>query len=304
MSTSGIYKITNKRNGKVYIGQSINIEERLKAHQRTKDTTLIHMAIQNEGKENFYYEILEVCEPIESLLNEKEIYWIAYFNANNKDYGYNMTAGGFYSSDACKKPVKQYDLEGRYIAEYPSAAEAGRLLDIDPRFISNCCRQIQNSAKGFQWCFVGEEENIKSAPKTNSGVDKIAVNQFSLEGKYLQTFSSILEASMAVGLKSRISIKKCCEEKSNNSAGGYQWRYSIDGTENITPYDSKKAHSTTNRPVAQIDKNTNQIINVFDSAKAAAEALNMAKGGNSAILRVCKGQANTSMGFKWQFIEE
>ena len=77
----GIYKITNKVNYKVYIGQSINIEERWKHHKlyysnkKLKEyNTKFYRAIRKYGIENFDFEIIEEC-PIE-LLNEREKYWI------------------------------------------------------------------------------------------------------------------------------------------------------------------------------------------------------------------------------------
>lgn len=88
----GIYKITNKINGKIYIGQSNNIKRRFSEHQ-TKGTTSripLDVAIQKYGKENFDYEILEECT-LEQL-NEKEKYWIQYFNSIEN--GYNLSEGG------------------------------------------------------------------------------------------------------------------------------------------------------------------------------------------------------------------
>jgi group I intron endonuclease len=59
---TGIYKITNKINGKVYIGQSINIERRWKEHISDKrKNSLIHLAIEKYGEKNFNFEIIEEC---------------------------------------------------------------------------------------------------------------------------------------------------------------------------------------------------------------------------------------------------
>ena len=68
----GIYKITNKLNGKVYIGQSINIKQRWKQH-RTNATVRkenLYLAFQKYGLENFSFEVLETCQ--EKELDEKE----------------------------------------------------------------------------------------------------------------------------------------------------------------------------------------------------------------------------------------
>ena len=68
----------------------------------------------------------------------------------------------------------------------------------------------------------------------------------------------------------------------------------------ILPYDNKKAHITNNKIVEQFNL-TGEKIGEFYSAKEAADALGMKKGGNSAILRVCRGQQKTCMGYIWKF---
>ena len=96
----GIYKFTNLINGKIYIGQSRNIERRYKDHlNRAKNNfasnneynTLIHKAIRKYGIKNFSFEILEECSIEE--LNNKEEYWINYYNSFSEK-GYNLNSGG------------------------------------------------------------------------------------------------------------------------------------------------------------------------------------------------------------------
>ena len=92
----GIYKITNLENQKVYIGQSVNIKERLRTHIKrglgaeTPTRNKLYTVMNKVGVENFSYEIIEEC-PREQL-NEKECYWIDYFESQN--FGYNETKGG------------------------------------------------------------------------------------------------------------------------------------------------------------------------------------------------------------------
>lgn len=88
----GIYKITNKINNKTYIGQSIELERRLTSHLRGWEDSVIDNAIKKEGINNFTFEIIEEC-PLEQL-NEREIYWIQYYDSYLN--GYNQTPGGSY----------------------------------------------------------------------------------------------------------------------------------------------------------------------------------------------------------------
>ena len=88
-----IYKITNKVNGKVYIGQSIRpIEQRFQRHINDAVNNILDThfarAIRKYGKENFYIELVETCDN-QTELNLKEQYWIRKYDSINN--GYNET---------------------------------------------------------------------------------------------------------------------------------------------------------------------------------------------------------------------
>lgn len=72
----GIYKITNKLNGKSYIGQSIHCGKRLDEHY--KGDQFIDEVIQLEGIQNFTFEILKEVNKIE--LSFWEDYYIYTYN--------------------------------------------------------------------------------------------------------------------------------------------------------------------------------------------------------------------------------
>lgn len=93
-----IYKITNLVNKKVYIGQVYNksIEARFIRHCKCADPkspSYLCRAIYKYGKENFKVEQIEECYSVLEL-NEREKYWIAYYNSTNGEIGYNLTPGG------------------------------------------------------------------------------------------------------------------------------------------------------------------------------------------------------------------
>ena len=90
-----IYKATNIINNKIYIGQTTcTLEKRKNEHLNSCDGTYFHKAILKYGRDNFIWEIVEDNIETYEELNEKEKYWIAYFNSNNNNIGYNMTPGG------------------------------------------------------------------------------------------------------------------------------------------------------------------------------------------------------------------
>lgn len=89
---TGIYKITNLKNGMCYIGQAANIADRWKQHIKrgigaeTPTRNKLYPAMLATGVENFTFEIVEECD--RTKLNEREDYWQNYFKA--KEFGYSI----------------------------------------------------------------------------------------------------------------------------------------------------------------------------------------------------------------------
>ena len=93
----GIYKIENKANGKVYIGQSVNIESRWKGHKSNlrnnkHQNDYLQKSWNKYGEENFDFSVLCECE--KDKLDEKEIYYINQYKSTDGKYGYNLREGG------------------------------------------------------------------------------------------------------------------------------------------------------------------------------------------------------------------
>lgn len=96
MSFGIIYKVTNKINGKVYIGQTVQkLRRRRKKHISeallNKNSYHFHGAIRKHGKSNFVWEVLEKCYSQEEL-NNRETYYIDEYDSVN--LGYNMRSFG------------------------------------------------------------------------------------------------------------------------------------------------------------------------------------------------------------------
>lgn len=103
----GIYKITNQISGKVYIGQSIDIERRWRHHRGsyaiTDNRNELYQDMIIYGKDNFSFEVIKECSADE--LNYWEKYYIRFYDSFNN--GYNMTIGGM----GIVHPVKLSDLQ-------------------------------------------------------------------------------------------------------------------------------------------------------------------------------------------------
>lgn len=88
-------------NGKIYIGLSKNIQNRLRGHKSSKkDNNRIARAIRKYGWNNFEVEILELLEDL-SKLEERETFYIKQFDSTNREKGYNILEKNLckYSSD-------------------------------------------------------------------------------------------------------------------------------------------------------------------------------------------------------------
>ena len=91
----GIYKITNLKTKQCYIGQSVNVQERMKQHIKcglgieASATNKLYNSMQKDGVWNFSFELLEEC-PREKL-DVEEKRWIGIYQSN--EIGYNSTKG-------------------------------------------------------------------------------------------------------------------------------------------------------------------------------------------------------------------
>lgn len=91
----GIYKLTNTKNKKVYIGQAVSVSDRWKQHVKrgvgaeTPTRNKLYPEMQEYGPELFTFELLEECP--KDQLNAREKYWIEYFDSCT--WGYNSTKG-------------------------------------------------------------------------------------------------------------------------------------------------------------------------------------------------------------------
>jgi len=88
-----IYKITNKINQKVYIGQTIqSLCQRWREHTSKKSHCVkLVSAMKKYGKHNFSIELIETCPTVEES-NRKEVHWIFYYDSIEN--GYNIMFGG------------------------------------------------------------------------------------------------------------------------------------------------------------------------------------------------------------------
>lgn len=91
-----IYKITNKTNGLVYIGQTMRRPDiRWNEHLNNEPSQYIDYVLQKD-KNNFTFEIIEQGQWSRTELDLREKYWINYYDCYDITHqkGYNSTPGG------------------------------------------------------------------------------------------------------------------------------------------------------------------------------------------------------------------
>lgn len=103
-----IYKITNKANGKIYIGQTVgSIEDRFYHHIYDalvlKKHTKLGRAIRKHSKECFSIEAIETTEN----LDEREIFWISHFKTVKGGYNIKIGGNGGPHASSTKKKISQ-----------------------------------------------------------------------------------------------------------------------------------------------------------------------------------------------------
>lgn len=141
--TGKIYKIVNDINDKIYVGQTIRpLKVRFQKHCNPNEgkDMVITKAIKKYGKEHFRIELIEeIPNCTYDLLNEREIYWIAFYNSYH--CGYNSTKGGQamgkeqkLSEDEECKLVQLYD-------EGLSSVKLAKMFNIDKTTVLNYAKK-------------------------------------------------------------------------------------------------------------------------------------------------------------------
>lgn len=97
MKISGIYIIECLINNKKYVGQTINLLERLKEHKRLlirnkHHNRFLQSSWNKYGESNFIFYTIYECRCEE--LNQEEIKIINEFKSNNDNFGFNFEGGG------------------------------------------------------------------------------------------------------------------------------------------------------------------------------------------------------------------
>lgn len=264
----GIYMITNKINGKRYIGKSVRIERRFIEHRSAKTNMAISKAIREYGPDGFTYEILELCS--EDMLDERESYWIDYYNTYSGN-GYNAAPGG----EGAPHKVKLSDND---------------VLDI-ANMLANEDTPLYDIAKKYG-------VSKKTISDINLGHSRVNITG--------QTYEfPIRKINKCYCIKTIEELHELLKENNNNiddvaniigctRVTIYNWlRQNRLGCYDI---EQKSLHNG----VEQIDIETGKILNIYSSASVAAKSIG--KKNHGAIHNVASGIGKTAYGYMWKYI--
>ena len=276
-----IYQITNKLNGKVYIGQTCRtINERWREHVNSskyhKRITYIDNDIQKYGEENFDIEWLAMINAstksnLHEILDDLEREYIIRKNSLIDDniLGYNCTTGGN-STQYKKLPVDVYDMNGDLIMQFESRLEASEKLGICVEVIIKCCRgDVSNYM--CKYVFRDKGDSFDKYDTTNQRFYK-NIYQFDLDGNLIALYHTYRD----IPCKFHDQIGSVIDNP-NKTLQGYWW-----GSTNKFLYEGNSCY----KAVDLYDKNK-RFICTYPSVAECARALNGVTGG---IIGCCLGK--------------
>lgn len=256
MSYGIIYKIENKINGKIYIGQTVKSFDERYGGDIEKNTHNKHLrnSIKKYGIENFVIDkCVCKCETKEEL-DRVEQFYIYVYDAMDPEHGYNKREGG--NGGKLSNETKQKMSEAQKGEKHPmwgknpedymteetikiKREKQSKALKGKPFSNEHKKKLSENHANvsGKKNPMYGKnsedymtEEAIQMRRKKISKAFKgeknpraRAVIQLSNNGDFIKKYDFIKQAAKELNIN-RQSISACCKGKIK-SAGGYMWKY-------------------------------------------------------------------------------
>jgi group I intron endonuclease len=209
-----VYKVTNKNTEEVYVGVTTkSIEDRKRDHLKKSKkgkSYAFQNAIATYGVDAFKWEQIDTATTTNELAQKEKEYILEY---NSKEQGYNSDSGG-----GIQKTVYQYDiLTGVLVNKYSNLTDASATVGLTKQDLSKVCLSVNKVSNGFVWSY------SSTFPIHINDKRRKVIQQFSLEGKFINEFNSVSEASKLTGCN-KTSIAKVCRGE-RQSCGGYLWKY-------------------------------------------------------------------------------
>lgn len=232
-----IYKITNIKNSKVYIGSSKNIERRFYEHiHKLNNNYHINKHLQSAwnkyGKDNFKFEALR--EVSISIARKAEQFYINKSKSLNPSYGYNKTVvvHNMYDNHIKDSVIKNtlyfgcYKKDGSIFKVFRSIDDVYNFLgDRYTRVYESCNSNLTKTSNGYYWIRLDvSKDKFKTKIEVNQRLGRHRkIKQYDLNGILIKEWSSAVEAAKELKFSS-FNITRCLNK--NNLYKQFKWFYS------------------------------------------------------------------------------
>lgn len=272
-----IYRITNRVNGKVYIGKTINSFYKRYVNGKWweySSNELLKKDVLLFGKESFYIEFL--AENLSNnILSQLEVNLILSHNSISPN-GYNNILIARDTTIVSENSRRKMSISQKAVPYERTLKRMAKMKGF---------RHTEESKRK-----IGLASKIRGNSHSNRPVEQIDIQTNQIVAK----FDSIKQAHEQTGIVYDCIIR-CCSNKLK-LAGGYKWRH-------VFSYPQRKNTKPTvpvnRRPVLQIDIKTKEVLYEYPSLTEAAQAVKLKNKAN--ICDVCRGRTKSSQGFFWQY---
>lgn len=290
--TSGIYKITNLHNNLIYIGQTHDFHQRWLSHKRDYKTnnSPLYEDMRELGMEYFKFEIIEKCNTAQ--LDEREKYWIEYYDSYFQGYNQDTGGSGHKSGEnyetAQTVKVYSYTLDGKFDKCYNSMAAAMRDLHQKSNNILRVIQANDNKHKAAERMW--RLQYFPCIPAYESPVHGKQIFAYDLTTReFVAAYDNMTAAGIALTGKRQPHIVDVANGK-RKSCCGFIWSYN--------KYDLLPADYWNDEAMwHQYDINTREWIACYKTLNNAAQACGHTDGAH--ICDVTNGFRNTAFGYLW-----
>lgn len=250
--------------------------------QEDKDGTakLLYQAFKKYGIDAFEFGVIE--ENVENY-DEREVYWISYYNTYGED-GYNMTPGG------SAPPILKGLNSSRTTHSLDQVAEVKRLLletNLSIKEITQLVNYDDSAVRRINSGIIWKDENLTYPLRKEVTADYNLNRILCIINDLQSTKLTQKEIAKKYGVsRSAVTMINTGE---NARQEGIQY-----------PIRDKKKNQQS-KTVLMLDKETNEVLKEFVNAQEAAKEVKVTAG---AIGMCCRGDTKTSGGYKWKYKDE
>ena len=234
-----IYKVTNKENNKVYIGQTIQtLQERknkhyYKARQENDYNTHFINALRKYPENSFAWEIIDTANS-QKELDEKEKEWICHYNSveegyNTKDGGETIIVTDKFLEKCGSYPFYAFDLKGNKLGEFLNQREFAREHNMSKGDVYRMLNNQLYYSNGII-CISKEtftQERLEECIKVAEGKTTPFIARNIETGEVFGPFVNKLECKRVLNLKSN-HIREVLDKK-RKTQEGYTFQYCKEG---------------------------------------------------------------------------